>query len=359
MSATHIHFVGRNLGRLWPDYASLTEADLMRDPDRFKGGTINWIFQTYLRLREALASAGHEVSFDESLLPGVINIAHRDSLNEWRVPYFRSYVVGVRADRPPVKMCDWEIVQNGIDYHGVRQSHIPHWPQPGLIARDPRRGARLEKAAYLGRIGTTSAWLRDPRFARELARLGVEFSIRETAWSDYSDVDLVIAHRVESPTMLRQKPASKLVNAWLAGVPALLNEEPAFRELRNSPLDYMAIDSANEVLAAITKLKGDPGLYQAMVENGRVRAGQFSVDAVRSIWLTRIEEVILPDAQRRLERSLQPVRALANQAARLLAQKALSRQFKLRYAAENRARRGYLAPAAARQALGAEGSQDH
>ena len=74
------------------------------------------------------------------------------------------------------------------------------------------------------------------------------------------------------PIVLETKPASKLVNAWAAGVPAMLGPEPAYRELRSSPLDFLETPAAEAVLDAIDRLRGEPGLYAAMAENGLRRA---------------------------------------------------------------------------------------
>ena len=86
---------------------------------------------------------------------------------------------------------------------------MPFWPQPGLVPRDAERGTRVERIAYFGRTATAPAWFYDKRFHSQLRRVGVEFEIRVGEWFDYRDVDLVLAHRIESPTMLRHKPASK------------------------------------------------------------------------------------------------------------------------------------------------------
>jgi len=80
------------------------------------------------------------------------------------------------------------------------------------------------------------------------------------------------------------KPASKLYNAWRAGVPALLGPEPAFRELRCDPLDYFEVRSVPDVLTAIDRLRADPTLYRRMVDHGRARAVEFSPEAVLAQW---------------------------------------------------------------------------
>ena len=100
----------------------------------------------------------------------------------------------------------------------------------------------------------------------ELRRRGIELVIdavdyrgaatdaARLRWADYSDVDLVLAVRPPIGTHT-DKPASKLYNAWRAGVPALLGPEPAFRELYTDTLDYVEVSTVDEALAAIDRLR--------------------------------------------------------------------------------------------------------
>ncbi|MGA2549443.1 MAG: hypothetical protein ABSF50_04780 [Burkholderiaceae bacterium] len=318
--------------RAWPDVDSLTEADVTLQAGRFRGGLNNWIIQTYLHVKEPLLRRGIEVSISETFVSGAVNVAHRDSLNRVFLPYYSYYIVGVRADRPRVYMCDWEIVQNQIEPCTPKQSSLPVWPQPGLLSRDPARGSRIERMAYFGRTGTAARWLSDPGFHEALENLGVRFEIREEEWFNYADVDIVLAHRKEAPAMLAHKPASKLINAWIAGTPALLADEPAYRCLRRSELDFLAVDSAQDVLAAIRRLKTDPLLYYAMVHNGHVRAVDYSVNQVRELWLECLAERALPDALSSPPRGA--VEGWWLQARRMIQQKAVSHDFKVRYARE-------------------------
>ena len=97
------------------------------------------------------------------------------------------------------------------------------------MARDTARDARIERVAYFGRTGPRPRGSTIRRSMPKLHRIGVTFEIREDRWFDYSQVDLVLAHRIEAATMLRHKPASKLINAWLAGAPALWPTNPRMR----------------------------------------------------------------------------------------------------------------------------------
>jgi hypothetical protein len=221
--AMRMHFIARALASDWPDLRHLGEEDIAAHAARFRGGVNNWVVQTFLRLRRSLALAGMTPTIGEGLVPGCVNISHRDCLNRVFAPYHESYVVGVRADRPPVHLCDREIVQNDLEPASPRTRFLPFWPQPGLIARDPSRGSRLERIAYFGRTSSAPAWFYDPSWHLALASLGVVFEIRDGCWFDYSQVDAVLAHRAEAPTMLRK---SRRASSPMPGLQARLHCSP-------------------------------------------------------------------------------------------------------------------------------------
>jgi hypothetical protein len=172
---------------------------------------------------------------------------------------------------------------------------MPHWPQPGLRPRDPGRGERLERVAFKGFAANLHPELRTPGWRRALAERGLaweedstEFTPRGALapldWEEYTEVDALVALRPPARLRGRDKPPSKLVNAWLAGVPAILGPEPAFRELRRSPLDYLEVATPREALAALERLRAEPDLYRAMVENGRVRGREYGREALVARW---------------------------------------------------------------------------
>jgi hypothetical protein len=99
-------------------------------------------------------------------------------------------------------------------------------------------------------------------------------------WPDFRTVDAVLAVRPAACPRRDSKPATKLCNAWLAGVPALLSPEVAYRELRRSPLDYLEVAGPEEAKGAVDRLLAEPGLYQRMVANGRERAAEVTGGAV-------------------------------------------------------------------------------
>ena len=288
-----IHFVMDPRATHWPDLAALAESDIDAFPQRFVGGRNSWIAQTYLRLRPALEARGFQVTTGARFLPGTISVVHRDDANGLREGAAASFMVVVRADRPPVHACDLAVAQNplGLSDH---ERFVPLWPQPGLRPRERTRGGALECLAYQGRTSSAPDWFGDPRFHHELARRNVRFDVRERDWDDYRTVDLALAVRDESPRVLATKPATKLYNGWLAGVPVLAAPEPAYVALRCDPLDFVEVLRPADILAAIDDFRARPALYEAMVERGRERARAFDVAATRQRWLDLLEHEVAP-----------------------------------------------------------------
>jgi hypothetical protein len=277
------------------DLERLRRVDPDDDRSEFMHGERAWILQTYLRL----AAAGHPVELTGGAPERGLVIYHAKQveslLRHWR-RWNDCILVGVRADHSESHLADFEVVQNRVWEDGVSRFFVPFWPQPGLLPRDPSRGERIERVAFKGFTGNLHPDFAGPAMVEALRQRRIELVIdavdyrgaatatQSLTWADYSDIDLVLAVRRPGGTHT-DKPASKLYNAWRAGAPALLGPEPAFRELRTHPLDYLEVASVAEALAAIDRLRAAPALYRAMVERGRERGAEFSPEAIRERWV--------------------------------------------------------------------------
>jgi hypothetical protein len=268
------------------------------DPDRewreLVTGDRAWILQTYLRL----ARAGRPVDLVGEIPAAgpVLFHAKHERLVRRAKHAGRALLIGVRADNRQPLAAELEILQNGRFADGRRRFALPHWPQPGLVPRDPARGERLERVAFKGFAANLHPELAEPEFAAALAARGLawdadavdfhagEAAARAARWADFREVDAVVALRPRAGKTDFSKPATKLVNAWLAGLPALLGPEYAYRELRRSELDYLEIEDARSALAALDRLRGEPGLYREMVDHGRGRSREVDRAAVLAAW---------------------------------------------------------------------------
>ena len=252
-------FVAGRRYAAWRDLDAWTESDIDRNASRFRSGVDVWIIQTYLHVRDALAADGWTVSLSDRFEPGAICVAHWDELHRlrWRAPL--AYLIGVRADRPPVLVADKVVRQNTLVPDDAQTVGIPPWPQPGMRRRRPERGDAVRRIGYFGRLAMAPSFFsRRRRSAARSTSSGLEFVPSEHDWQDYSDVDVVIAFRTAPLSLLRHKPATKVSNAWLAGVPAIVGPEPAYLQLRKDENDMCVATDAAGVIAELTRLVREP-----------------------------------------------------------------------------------------------------
>jgi hypothetical protein len=220
-------------------------------------------------------------------LPLLISRLHRGK---------RPIIVCARGDRAPQYHADFEVVQNPDAAVPHRCFFIPVWPQPGLIPRDSSRAANISHVAFKGFRRELNEDFRSQAWADFLLQRGITWTLDEAVpnkrqtdytqltWHDFSQTDLILAvRRLVSDTQLR-KPPSKLINAWTAGVPAILGPESAYRAARKTALDYIEVSSFADACRAVDELRADPARYLAMVDNGRVRAREYSAARVGRDW---------------------------------------------------------------------------
>jgi hypothetical protein len=305
--------------------------DCDRDWEVFGTGVYVWVLQTFLRLR----AAGAPVRLTRTPPSSGVVLAFADYverlLAEASSPADLT-VVSVRADRQQQIRADVEIVQNRSSVEDF-QIFLPLWPQPGLIPRQPDRAARVENVAFMGARKQLHDDLAAPEWGDSLQRRGLCWESRmvtfagndrrysQHRWNDYSSCDLVVALRPAAIWNVLTKPASKLTNAWAAGVPAILSPELPYGELRRSSLDYLEARSGAEALQAIDRLRSDPALYSAMVENGFARAREFHPDRLTARWaetLWHAVPVMTSGAGYGLATRVRGFRAIARRARRKL-----------------------------------------
>jgi hypothetical protein len=264
-------------------------------PDLYSRGEIIWVVQTYHRLRER----GLDVELSAQPTGRVV-VYHADSsarlFEAVRSTPGDPLTVCARADREREPRASFEIVQNGLEHDGVRTYWIPHWPQPGLRPRNPDRGSTLSVAGYMGQDSQLHPWFSSDVWRDYCRDRGLDWrpgsrrweEMRHgsggAAWTGFQDLDVFIAVRPRNG-FAWSKPASKLVNAWLAGVPALLGREYAYGELRRSPLDYVRLNRPEDAMRAIDELMTDPRLYEAMRRHGGLRAAEYMTDRITDRWV--------------------------------------------------------------------------
>jgi Glycosyl transferases group 1 len=292
-----IYFVNIN-SRKWQDLLTHSELpdDLESVYQRCVLGDDIWSTQLYVHLKQK----GLNVHLVDRLIPGKICVVPYHFLMIKHLP-FRSYVVAVQTDCARPEICEQRVSLNELCVWTKNDRWTPHLPNPLLQPRDRSRGATLENLDFKGGLCNIAKPFLDPHFDQQLRALGIRFKFTEDnpqlpvgEWGDYRQTDVVIAVRNATFPDLRVKPAVKLINAWMAGCPAILGPEPGYQSLRRSDLDFIEVRSPNEAIAALKRLKNDPALYSAMVENGLERAQQFTTEQQVIYWHGLLSSWITP-----------------------------------------------------------------
>ncbi len=259
-----------------------------------------WILQTYLYLKQKKFPC----RLTGDLPSEGIVIGHRFSFDDDLVPNAKQFLICVLADkRQPYgpglhPYAQYHIVQNPLEAKMFKTAYyIPHWPQPDLIPRDTARGDVLLNVASICRKQELSDVM-DNSLLETIKKMGLSFYIidytERDRWNDFSHIDAFIAVRSFKRKDWTWKPATKLFNAWHAGVPAILGCESAYRAERRSELDYIEVHSPQEIIEALKRLRNDKKLYRAMVDNCKVRARQVSPEVITEYWMKFLADIAMP-----------------------------------------------------------------
>lgn len=292
-----VHFVCPD-ERVWPPLKEGHGLPLAaRDVSRFSGGILNnWILRTY----HAFRAAGENVSLSDRCRRDAINVVAGVEFGK-KQRFNIDYVVAIRADAHEPCLANFTIMQNQEFAETGTRANIEHWPQPGIIPRDPARGTRLEVLSFKGHAQNLAPDYKDQAFLDALADLGMrlEIDVRDKTtnahnWHDYSETDAVLAVRNLTVYASRLKPASKLTNAWLAGTLAMLGPEHAFEALRRDELDFLTVRSPADVLTHLATLKDNPSLYQALLDRAHERAKEVDEAHLLTVWRQTLNTKIGP-----------------------------------------------------------------
>ncbi|MEO1590378.1 MAG: hypothetical protein AAFU71_03685 [Cyanobacteria bacterium J06632_22] len=231
------------------------------------------------------------------------------TVNAFPQPNSRQLFICLRAEAPPHPDAQLQVVQNPVEA-GARQFYLPHWPQPGLLSRDPARGDRFESVAFLGHQNNLATELQSPAWADKLRELGLnwqpvvnnntwnDYTPLDNRWHDYRGIDAVVAVRsFARKTWARRyhnKPPTKLFNTWRAGVPALLGPESAFRAVRQSSLDYIEVTTLDELVEGLIRLRDNLNFRQKVVQQANHRAEDCSPEVITQQWIHFLESIAIP-----------------------------------------------------------------
>ncbi|MBX2865952.1 MAG: glycosyltransferase [Leptolyngbyaceae cyanobacterium MAG.088] len=275
----------------------------------FGVGIYAWTLQTYLKLKEA----GVGCQLIDRLPEEGIVLFHANAIRGTTIqPGPKRLLICLKAEAPLCAQAQLHVVQNPCEVSKWLGCHfIPHWPQPGLQPRSPGRQGRFETVAFLGHRNSLAAELMTPEWEQQLQQRNLNWlpvintnawskhqSI-DTRWNDYRQIDVIVAVRQFNRRQpgYRSKPATKLYNAWLAGVPAILGRELAYQTEGRAGVDYMEANSMAELWSCLDRLQQDSVLRAKIVKRGQLRSLHYTPEMLVKRWQQFLHNVAIPAYQ--------------------------------------------------------------
>jgi hypothetical protein len=273
----------------------------------FSIGIYAWTIQTYLYLKQA--------NFPCQLVSQIpdegIIFFHRNALGahpKGLRPNPRQLLICLKAEERPAPFAQLHIVQNPTEVKFLPGSYyIPHWTQPGLQQRESSRGDRFEVVSFLGHQNSLAKEFTENKWLQDLANIGLkwhsvvhtnpwyDYQSLNNQWANYRHIDVVIAIRsFQNNDRYPQKPATKLFNAWLAGVPAILGQESAYTWEGRVNENYLEAQTYDQVLEHLVALRDDPSLRDRLVANGLEQSQRIQPLATLQHWQQFIQTIAIP-----------------------------------------------------------------
>lgn len=296
----------------WPPKLPTSSADNWAG---FGLGIYTWTIQTYLRLREA----GFVCQLTDQLPEDGIVLFHANAVRGAAIQAgARRLLVCLKAEAPLCAQAQLHVVQNPCEASNWQGCHfIPHWPQPGLRPRLHEQKDRFETIAFLGHCNSLAAEFTEPTWEMHLQQRGLRWcpvvntnvwnshQTIDTRWNDYQQIDAIVAVRQFhlSRPGYRSKPATKLYNAWLAGVPAILGRELAYRTEGTVGVNYLEANSMSELLSCLDRLRQDAVFRKRLVKKGQLRSIHYTPEVITYRWQRFLTEVAIPVYQAWCRRS--------------------------------------------------------
>ena len=279
---------------------SLDWAEIVKARKFNSGNFTSWIVSTYLQVN----SVGFACEVVDYIPKQGIVIADRDTLGN-KYPYLgQVMLICAKGDREFHPSAHLHIIHNPSELLNQKNTvwnpyYIPHWPQPSLIPRSFERGTEVKNVAFMGTRSNLTQELSSDKWIYALEKLGCKWNLvlNPNKWNDYSDIDIVVAVRSFNRLTYNNKPASKLINCWRAGVPAIVTPESAFLAVKKSELDFLTVDSLEKTIQAVERLKTEPEFYLSMVNNGNQRAQEFSEETITQLWINFFNQYVFPQYQ--------------------------------------------------------------
>jgi hypothetical protein len=274
----------------------------------YKSGLDCWILKTFWKLKE------YEIDLNIQLVNDIpkegIVIFHKGFFLKDLKPNINQFFVCVQADYGRHQFAQCHIVQNPVGVNNFNFSKrsffeeklfsftksyfIAHWNQNDIIKRDSSRDKQFKNVCYFGIRENFPKELLESDFIRKLKKEGIELKIitDSNKWNDYSQTDCVLAIRDFGNKSHYNKPFSKIINSYLAGVPVIAGNESSAQFLKNHiALDLNIVENSEECFNAIMHIKENYFNCQKSIESQKTQLIDFQDEQIIKNWKNLLQEM--------------------------------------------------------------------
>lgn len=282
--------------------SSVSSWDPDAAPNEFASVVGHTLLEPYVRLRRAGVDVelGDVPSRRPQLVVATAGMLWRDKRHAQAVlraiERTRDRYVLVRGDVPlwwhlPVAPTV-EVMPNFETVTRSNQTWLPPLPQRGLVPRNAGSVERIQTVALKCNPENLPEELADPAIDAALGSAGAELWIdmpthtdgADQRWHDFAAVDAVLCARRGVPAKERRKPATKLINAWVAGCIPLATREPAYLELGRHGEDVWFLDTLAQLSQTVGYLNETPDALARLAEGVERRRREFEPAGVLALW---------------------------------------------------------------------------
>lgn len=237
-----------------------------------KSGLDCWILKTYQILKATKSEL--EIHLVDYIPNHGIIIFHKGFFPKEIRPTGSQLFVCAQADYGRHKYAQCHIAQNPYGVSNFRFSKrsfleeklfsfaqnyfVAHWNQDEIIKRNSKRGNTFQNVCFYGVTQNFPSELLNSDFKEQLKSENIELHIITDSekWNDYSETDCVLAIRDFSGKPHYNKPFSKIINSYIAGVPVIAGKESSAVYLKKEKgLHFPIVKSASECYEAILSVK--------------------------------------------------------------------------------------------------------
>ena len=238
----------------------------------YKIGADCWILKTYLILKKNNKELN--ISIGNSIPEKGIIIFHKGFFSDEIYPAKNQLFVCIQADYGRHKYAQCHIMQNPAGLNNFKFSKksffeenifsftenfsLALWNQINIISRNFSREEIFKNVCFYGVKQNFPKELLDATFVDKLSKEGIVLKVitDENQWNDYSEADCVLAIRDFNNKPHFNKPFSKIINGYLAGVPVISgNESSAVYLKKKAKINLPIVTSPDECFEAIIKLR--------------------------------------------------------------------------------------------------------